>query len=217
LTSKESRAARSQLKRAEAAQKILLDELQHRVKNVLATFGSLASRMLQGDPSPKQFSAAFQARLAAMGAMHELLAQHRWEGAELRALVTASLAAYADPTKANVSIAGPQLLLKPNTAATLGLALHELATNAAKYGALSAPGGRIEVSWRLETAAPGTWLLLTWMERDGPRVERPATEGFGTSFVKRSIEYELDGTAGFAFNPEGLSVALEIPLSDKPG
>jgi two-component system CheB/CheR fusion protein len=181
------------------------------VKNLLATVSSLAVRMLKGDPSPKEFAESFLARLRAMGTMHELLAKFRWEGAELDALVTAAVAEYADVNKGNLSLIGPQVMLKPSIAASLGLVLHELATNAAKYGALSAPHGRIHVTWRVD-GNPGERLSLTWSERGGPPIAQPPKEGFGLTFVKRSMGYELDGEVDIALKPEGIDVALTIPL-----
>lgn len=203
----------SQRKQAELAQDRLLHELQHRVKNVLATVSSLATRMLKGSTSLEEFSAAFLARLTAMGTMHELLSDGKWGDAELRAVVAAAMAPYVNADTRNVGLSGPKVLLKPNTAATLGMALHELATNAAKYGALSVADGSVVVSWRIEDASSGERLSLDWMERDGPQVEPDRKEGFGTGFVSRIIEYELEGVVRLDFDPEGLHCIVEFPLS----
>jgi two-component system CheB/CheR fusion protein len=203
----------SQRKRAEAHQETLLHELQHRVKNVLATVSSLASRMLKSSGSKEEFSAAFLGRLSAMGDMHELLSRRKWEGADLGAVAKAALAPHANIDKANIQLGGPDLLLAPGVATTLGMALHELATNAAKFGALSSPKGRVDVVWDVVGPPEGRRLSLTWAERNGPAVTTPGNDGFGTYFVKRSIEYELDGTAQIVFEPDGLRCVVDIPLS----
>jgi two-component system CheB/CheR fusion protein len=200
----------SPMKQAAATQRLLLRELQHRVKNMLATTISLATRMLKEKPSPNDFAEGFLVRLRAMGAMHELLARSRWGSAELRDIVTAALAEYADVRA--IAINGPPVTMKPRTAAGFGLVLHELATNAAKHGALADGKGRVEVSWSLEGDNPGEVLSLRWRERDGPRIDEAPKEGFGITFVKRSVEYELDGETSIVFAPEGIDVALKIPL-----
>ncbi len=202
----------SQRKRVEAYQQVLLDELQHRVKNVLATISSLAARMLKDKPDGRDFAQAFTARLNAMAAMHDLLSQRGWEGADLRNLVERALAAYRGSGKASISIEGPDVLLWARTATTLGMVVHELATNAAKYGALKAAQGRVAVSWNLSGSGTERRLRISWMERDGPSVRPPAHDGFGASFIKRSVEYELEGRAQLDFEPGGLHCVIEIPL-----
>ncbi|HJU20251.1 MAG TPA: CheR family methyltransferase [Stellaceae bacterium] len=204
----------SQRKMAEAAQDTLLHELQHRVKNILATVGSLAARMLKTGGSKEEFTTAFLARLQAMGDLHDLLSRRNWQGADLRALLTAALAPYATPGMGNIALDGPEIVLKPGAAASLGLVVHELATNAAKYGALSAPGGRIDISWRVAGPAGAARLSLAWVEQDGPRVAATDAEGFGLGFVKRSIEYELEGTVEVTFDPAGLRCTIGFPLRD---
>jgi two-component system CheB/CheR fusion protein len=203
----------SQRKRAEAHQEILLHELQHRVKNVLATVNSLAGRMLKSSASKEEFAAAFLGRLSAMGDMHELLSRRKWEGADLGAVARAALAPYASLDKGNIQLGGPDILLAPGVATTLGMAFHELATNAAKFGALSSPKGHAKVVWQIIDRPEGKRLSVTWAERGGPAVMAPEKDGFGTYFVKRSIEYELDGTAQIAFEPDGVRCVVEIPLS----
>jgi two-component system CheB/CheR fusion protein len=204
----------SQRKAAEAAQEAPLHELQHRVKNILATVVSLATRMLKDSGSVEAFSAAFLARIRAMGDLHDLLSRRNWEGADLKALLAAALAPYAGADMENVALDGPALLLKPNAAASLGLVLHELATNAAKYGALSAAGGRVEVHWHIAGRAGNQRLSLVWIERGGPPVDAKHAEGFGSKFVKRSVEYELDGTAEWTLDPAGLRCTIAFPLRD---
>ncbi len=201
-------------KKVEAYQDVLVHELQHRVKNILATVSSLASRMLRDSPAGEEFARAFLNRLIAMGGMHDLLSQRSWEGADLRTLLSTALSPYARPDQSNVRLQGPEVLLKPGPATTLGMVLHELATNAAKYGALSSNKGGVEVSWEIAGTDKAPRVLISWVERDGPRIRPPTHEGFGATFVKRSIEYELDGRAELHFEPAGLRCTIELPWQD---
>jgi two-component system CheB/CheR fusion protein len=194
---------------AEAHQQILLYELQHRVKNIITTIGALASRMMKDSTSLDDFSAAFLGRLRALAATHELLSHGNWTGAGLRALIGAALQAHLGKESPRVTLGGPDLTLTPSAASTLGLVFYELATNAAKYGSLSADG-RVGVAWRLDPATAG--VLIEWTETDGPLVKAPIEEGFGTGFVRRSIEYELSGTASVQLDPAGLRWMVSFPL-----
>ena len=189
----------------------MLLELQHRVKNVLATVSSLAARMLRTSGSIEDFAASFLARLMAMATTHELLSAHRWEGTDLRTLITAIMAPYTGLRRGNVTLDGPACLLNPATAATLGLAIYELISNAAKYGALSVPGGRVQVDWRSRTRrrqATDPYLGRT----DARRSETQVKDGFDSSFIRRSIEYELQGTTELAFPPDGMRCIMAFPL-----
>ncbi|HUB44859.1 MAG TPA: CheR family methyltransferase [Acetobacteraceae bacterium] len=201
-------------KRAEEQQLLLLHELQHRVKNILATVSSLATRMAQRSRTVDEFQAAFLSRIRAMGRMHDLLANGAWSGASLRDLISAALEPYVSAARPNVRLVGSDIRLDANAAATMGMVLHELATNAAKYGALSTPGGTVEVAWaREQEAQAGGSLELTWIERDGPPVDPAGTPGFGTSFITRSVEYELQGTVSLELAPPGLRCTIRFPLS----
>jgi two-component system CheB/CheR fusion protein len=201
----------SQRKAAEDHQQVLLYELQHRVKNILATIGALATRMLSGGGSLEDFSSAFLGRLRAMATTHDLLSRTNWTGADLQQLVETVLRGQS-PAPGAVAVTGPEVVLTPNTASTLGMVLYELATNAAKYGALSEAKGRIEVSWRLIRSADGDRLALDWREIDGPPPPGSIAEGFGTGFIRRSVEYELQGMAAMEPAPNGLRWVLEFPL-----
>jgi two-component system, chemotaxis family, CheB/CheR fusion protein len=202
-------------KRAEEQQLLLLHELQHRVKNILATIASLAVRMAQRDRTVEEFHEAFLSRINAMSRMHDLLAGGAWSGTRLSMLVEAALGPYIDATKSNVQMTGPDVRLDANTASTLGMALHELATNAAKYGSLSAPSGTVDIVWgQSDDAKLGRRLHLTWTERDGPAVQPSAKPGFGTAFITRAIEYDLQGTANVEPLPAGLRCTLEFPIAD---
>jgi two-component system CheB/CheR fusion protein len=202
----------SERKRAEAQQQVLLHELQHRVKNIITTIGALASRMLKGGQSLDSFADAFTGRLAGMAKTHELLTQNNWAGTGLRPLVETTVRSYLSTDGKNFAISGPDLILTPNAAATLGMVLYELATNAAKYGAWSERGGRVNVSWHVKVAEGEDSLSLSWVETDGPAVEPPIAEGFGTGFIKRSVEYELGGHLALKLAPRGLRCLIEFPL-----
>ncbi|MGI6854429.1 CheR family methyltransferase [Mesorhizobium sp. 1B3] len=200
----------SRHKQAERAQERLLHELQHRVKNILATITALTSRMVRSSSSMTDFSAAFQERLQAMARTHELLSWYNWGGAELEELLRATLSPYAGEERRNVVMKGPPLQLNANAAATLGMVFFELASNAAKYGALAVDQGRVELTWRVEKPHS---LSIIWKEIDGPAVEKHPKLNFGTTFIQQSLEYELGGSAELKFKRTGLECVLEIPLS----
>jgi PAS domain S-box-containing protein len=202
-------------KDAELRQKLLLDELNHRVKNTLATVQSLALQTLRGAGSPEQFRRTFEARLIALSKAHNLLTTRNWEGVNIAEIVNEQLEPYAaDP--ARLVLAGDPVKLTPRAALTLSMVVHELATNAAKYGALSTPRGRVEVRWSVDRTvaspdSPGV-ARLTWSESGGPPVTPPARPGFGSKLIERSTS-ELDGTAQLDFMPAGLRYCLTLPLS----
>lgn len=188
---------------AEERRKLLIDELNHRVKNNLANVQSLALQTSGGD-SVDQFRAAFLSRLRALSRAHDLLTRNVWEAADLRDVVALTVEPYGERVEAE----GPSLALTPNAALSLNLALHELATNAAKYGALSTSDGRVEVRW---STAEGR-LLLAWTERGGPPVAPPERRGFGSRLLERGVAAELGGAVTLAFQPDGLRCRIEAPL-----
>src|SRR5262249_47730982 len=179
----------SERKNAEARQQVLLYELQHRVKNIIATISALATRTLRADVPADQFSEAFLGRLRGMAATHELLSRANWRGASLHQLIEGALRAHS-LDGSNFGIKGPDILLAANPAATLGMVFYELTTNAVKYGALSAPSGHVDVSWELMAASPADRVRLIWTESSGKPVGEIGESGFGTRFVCSSIEYE---------------------------
>jgi two-component system CheB/CheR fusion protein len=201
----------SALRRGEIQQQVLLHELQHRVKNILTTVGALASRMLKGNRSIDDFAAAFTGRLSAMAKTHELLTASNWEGAELRQLIDATVRSYNSFDGRNISVSGPELVLAPAAASTLGLVFYELATNAMKYGALKERKGRVNISWRLRKLEGREDIDLEWVESDGPVIPEMAKEGFGSGFVRRSVEYELGGKVDLNFQPNGLRCGIIFP------
>ncbi len=207
----------SERKQAELRQKLLLDELNHRVKNTLATVQSLATQTLRGAGSPEQFRRTFEERIVALSKAHNLLTTRNWQGAELADILSEQLAPYAaDP--ARLSLGGETVSLAPRAALTLSMVFHELATNAAKYGALSVPGGRLTVSWHVERRDPviqGPSLLrLSWRESDGPPVRAPERRGFGSRLIERSTG-ELDGEAQLEFTASGFCYSLVISIDPR--
>lgn len=201
----------SERRQGEAHQQVLLYELQHRVKNLITTIIALAGRTVQGSATLDDFSTTFLGRLQAMAATHELLSHGNWTGANLRELIEAAAQSHLGRDTQSVRLRGPELTLSANAASTLGLVFYELVTNASKYGGLSAPGGHVDVVWRAEDSEAGR-LVLDWIERDGPRLAGPLGDGFGTSFIKRSIEYELGGRVELQPLSDGLRCTLAFPL-----
>ena len=203
-------------KKAEEQRELLIHELNHRVKNTLATVQSLAAQTLRSAGDFKEFTAAFEARLFALSKTHNLLTDGAWAGASLRALLEVEVAPYAEGGESGrFSLAGMHdVHLGPRAAVALGLAFHELATNAVKYGALSNEGGSIAVMWNLEDAAQEQQLLLhlVWTEQGGPAVEKPGRRGFGTRLIERGIASELGGEVSIEHRPDGLVCEMRIPL-----
>lgn len=204
----------SRHKQAEDQQRYLLAELQHRVKNILATIASLATRLADGR-SVESFNEAFLSRLEAMSRTHDLLASGNWSGITLRSLVETALEPYATAEKENIVLGGPEIRMRTNAATTLGMIFHELATNASKYGASSSAHGRVEASWAMPAAEPGNQhsVQLTWAEHGGPPVDETRPAGFGTSFITRGVEYELAGNASVELVRPGLRCSITFPVA----
>jgi PAS domain S-box-containing protein len=207
---------RTAQKREEEQRRLLLAELNHRVKNTLAIVQSLVTQTARGAASVDALRGSLEARLEALATAHDLLTREGWQGADLGDVVRATLAPYAGES-ARIQVGGPELHLTPNAALVLNMALHELATNAAKYGALSAPEGWVEVSWRLDQPgdAPGATLDLLWRERGGPPVPPAPARGFGTRLIESTVTYQLGGDARLAFAPDGVECWFQLPLSSK--
>jgi two-component system CheB/CheR fusion protein len=200
-------------KRAEAERDLLTRELEHRVKNTLAVVQSLAQQTTSRMHSIEDFREAFIGRLRALAQAHSLLLDAHWRSADLKALVTQTTEAYADDPDV-IAIDGPPVALAPKQSLGLSLALHELGTNAAKYGALSRREGRLRIAWRIEPAETGSLLRLTWQERHGPRVAPPSSKGFGTDLIELVCSYELDGTAQLDYAPQGLTCEIVLPIDE---
>lgn len=203
----------SERKSAEVQQKTLRDELNHRVKNTLATVQSLARQTLLRARSRRAFEERFQGRLMALSEGHDQLTRGNWEQAELREVLAAALASCLDEPSGRVEMEGEAVLLHPRAALTLVMVFHELTANAVKYGALARPRGRLAVRWTVAPEEDERMLAITWRERGGPAVRRPARPGFGTKLVERSIPAELGGTASLRFDPAGLCCEMRFPLA----
>ena len=199
-------------KAGEQRQKLLIDELNHRVKNTLATVQSLASQTARGALTPEAFREGFEGRLIALSKAHDQLTRHHWESAGLREIVSASIAPYAGAGPERIVLRGEDIVLRPRAVLTLAMAFHELTTNAAKYGALSLPGGRIEIRWQVAGGA-APMLRIDWVEQKGPVVSEPQRRGFGSKLIEGSIAAELGGSARLAFERSGVRCEIVIPLA----
>jgi PAS domain S-box-containing protein len=207
----------SERKIAERRQKLLIDELNHRVKNTLATVQSLAAQTARGEPLPAIFRERFEGRLTALSKAHNQLTVRHWENADLRDLLTASLAPYAATASNRIVLRGEDLVLRPRAVLTLAMVFHELTTNAAKYGALSVSGGRVEIAWRPVEANGRAQLRIDWTETGGPPVEAPKRRGFGSRLIEGSIAAELGGSARLTYAPAGLTCAMTMPMEMATG
>jgi PAS domain S-box-containing protein len=198
------------IKDSERRQRVLINELNHRVKNTLATIQSLAAQTGKRAETVGEFRQSFESRLLALSSTHDALTRTGWEMASLRELALHELKPYGAD---RCVIAGEDVQLAPKQALAVGMVLHELATNAAKYGALSPPSGVVQIVW---TRGLDERLHLRWVEMGGPPVATPLRQGFGSRLIHASIENELSGRAHLAFDPGGLIVEIEIPLAREP-
>jgi len=180
------------------------------VKNTLSTVQAIASQTIRSAPTPADFREAFEARLQALSRAHDLLVRTQWEGAELGSILADEFRPYGPD---RVTIKGPAVTLPAREALAVSLVVHELTTNAAKYGGLSTPGGRLSVTWRVVRGEAGRALDLTWSERGGPRLAGPPErKGFGSRLIERSIGRDLGGRQEAEFAPEGLTCRIAIPI-----
>lgn len=200
---------------AEAKQRLLLDELNHRVKNTLATVQSIAMQTRNTAADQDSFYQNFNERLHALSCAHDLLTSVSWDGVRLTQVLQQVLAPYGDDRAARISILGPDVRLNANAAITLNMAFHELATNAAKYGALSTPGGEVSVTWKLRPEA--NVIELAWIESKGPTVRPPGRRGFGSKLIERGVRHELEADVELIFAPEGCRCRMTLPVSEKLG
>jgi PAS domain S-box-containing protein len=195
-------------KLAEEHQRLLINELNHRVKNTLAIVQAIAWQSLRGGAAPTAVREAFEGRLAALATAHDVLTRQNWEAAGIDEIIRGATAPH-DPGEGRLSACGPAVELPPKTAVALALAMHELATNAVKHGALSGPGGRVVVRWTVEAGR----LRLSWSESGGPLVAPPAQRGFGARLLEQGLAEELGGTVRLDFRPEGLVCTVDAPFS----
>lgn len=202
----------SERKRAEVHNTLLLHELSHRVKNLLASVQSLATETLRTAPTLEVFQEAFIARLMALSATHGLLVEQEWRDAGLRDVLAAELVPYQGAGSPRWTANGPDLRLSPRMAVALGMAFHELATNAVKFGALSVPAGHIDIDWTEHAGSGGQRLHLTWVERGGPRVTPPVHKGFGSRLIAEGLAFDLDGEVQVDYPPEGIRCTVDVPM-----
>ncbi|MCR5875057.1 PAS domain-containing protein [Phenylobacterium sp. J426] len=197
----------TEARRAEERQALLINELNHRVKNTLATVQSLARQTLRDGLVTREARERFTERLLALSTAHNVLTRRNWESAELAEIAEEAVR----PWTPRIALAGPAVQVAPNVALAVSMALHELATNAVKYGALSAPAGRVDVGWRLGDEAG---IALTWTETGGPPVVAPAgVRGFGSRLLTQGLAGELGAPAELDYRPEGLVCRLHAPAA----
>ncbi|MBN9021122.1 MAG: sensor histidine kinase, partial [Rhizobiales bacterium] len=198
-------------KRAEDQVRFLMRELSHRAKNQLAVVVAMARRTAERSADIADFERVFSERLMALARSTDLLVNQNWRGVSLADLVDAHLMPFVAGNKSRVAVGGPPVELGPDAAQSVGLALHELATNASKYGALSVPDGAVAVTWqRTEGDAPG--LRIEWVESGGPPVSEPTRTGFGSIVIQRNVAQSLHGEVTYEFRPGGVFWALAVPL-----
>jgi len=195
-------------KAGEAHLRDIMRELTHRSKNLLAVIQAMARQTARHAGTTEGFLDQFSARLQALAASHDLLVQESWHGASLSELIRSQLGHYLDRDGSQVSVEGPAVLLKPEAAQSLGLAIHELATNAAKYGGLSVPTGRVSIDWQVR---PGDGIEIVWTESGGPGVTEPKRRGFGSLVVERNLARSLDADVKLEFLPQGARCRMLIP------
>lgn len=197
-------------KRAELHLRLLVNEMNHRVKNSLATIQAIAAQSFTDSQSLPQAQEAFANRLVSLAEAHDLLTRENWEGADLHEIAERLAALHGGADR--FALSGPAVRLSPKTALSLSMALHELATNALKYGALHTPAGRVRIAWDVAAGPGAERLNLTWVERDGPPVKPPGQRGFGTRLIERGLAAELAGSAKIEFHPEGVVCRIDALL-----
>ena len=210
-------AASASEAQAQETQRLLIDELNHRVKNTLVTVQAMAEQTLRKTRDPAHFVESFRGRLQALSRAHDSLMRRTWTGVDLESLIREQLLVGADQY-APITFSGPDMQLKPREAVHLGLVLHELGTNARKYGALKVPEGKLNVTWHLTGHGASRFLEINWVESGGPTVSPPTGQGFGTLLIKRGLEDSLGGEASISFATTGVTcdMRLPIPQTDDP-
>jgi PAS domain S-box-containing protein len=202
-------------KQSEKRQALLIAELDHRVKNVLARVAVVAMHTRQGSGTMDEFVRALSGRIQSMAAAHSLLSQSRWYGVGLTDLIRHQLAPYT--TDANTTICGPEVMLTSAETQAVAMVIHELVTNAAKHGALSNPNGRVSVSWDRTGTDAAAVLTIAWRELGGPSIAGPIQSGYGSSLIRDLIPHELGGTVDLIFASDGACCKIAIPLERRYG
>jgi PAS domain S-box-containing protein len=201
-------------KKDQTHSRMLIDELNHRVKNTLSTVQSIVFQALRTPGGPGVVRESIESRLFALSRSHDLLSSDHWEGAGLHDLVDNALEPFrvAEGRAERFVVKGENVRLQPKTILTLAIAFHELATNAIKYGAFSSESGTIAISWKVNRGPEGVRLILRWEESDGPPVVRPTRKGFGSWVIERGLAHELGGSVELIYPIEGVVCTIDIPL-----
>lgn len=202
-------------KLAEARQRLLIDELNHRVKNTLAAVQSIAVQTARTMKSPAAFRQAFDSRLLALAGAHDLITQRGWQGAALSDIARQTLRPFVDGNPSRMMIEGAEIDFSPNAAVIMSMGLHELATNAVKYGAWSASGGYVALQCRIDRSGSDPMAEIIWHEHGGPPVIPPTRRGFGSRLLKHGVALELDGTVDLDYAPAGLICTARVKLSER--
>ena len=195
---------------ADKLQKLILEELHHRIKNTLATVGAIASQSLRHAPSLHDAQHTIEGRLLALGRAHDLLLQVRWTGADLRKIVSGATEPFDNADRPRFSIDGPGVDIASGAVIAIAMTLNELCTNTTKFGALSVPEGHVDVSWTVDAASAR--LRLTWKEQGGPSVTAPTRQSFGTRLIE-TLGRQLKGDVKLSYQPAGFVYALDVPLA----
>ncbi|GJD57987.1 Blue-light-activated histidine kinase 1 [Methylobacterium dankookense] len=202
----------SERRASEDRQNLLVRELHHRVKNTLATVQAVLNASLRSSLGLAEFRQAFTGRIASLAKTHALITEDRVQVVPFEQLVSAEVKAYEEPDRRRIALQGPRVMLASDLAVPVGMALHELATNAVRHGALADPDGRLEVAWSVEDGPDGRVLHWTWNEHDGPPVALPTREGFGSQLLNRVLTLQVGAKVDIAFAPDGLRVSVAVPL-----
>ncbi|MFC4172492.1 HWE histidine kinase domain-containing protein [Microvirga sp. GCM10011540] len=198
--------------RADARRRLLINELNHRVKNTLATVQSIAAQAFRANDWRPEVREAFEARLIALSKAHDVLTRESWDGADLREIVAQATAPFSSIGHARFTVEGPPVRLSPSVALSLAMTLHELLTNAVKYGALSVAEGRVAIVWSVDETPESVRLKLTWQESGGPAVSEPQQKGFGSRLIERSLTREHGGEVRITYPAPGLACEIVITL-----
>jgi PAS domain S-box-containing protein len=202
----------TETKIAQEQQGLLINELNHRVKNTLATVQSLVTRTLRGAASPTQARLDIDARLIALARAHDVLTRENWDGAGLREVVRQAIDPFETDRAGRFDVSGPEIRMSPRLSLSLAMILQELATNAVKYGALSNDCGRVQIDWSVIEGEGLSTLRFFWSEKGGPRVQAPQRRGFGTTLIERTFGYEEGGRADLKYLPDGLVAEISVPV-----
>ena len=205
----------SKHKEEQAQLKMLVEELNHRVKNTLTNVQSIIRQVVKTDAEPKEIRETLSSRITALSRSHELLSKEKWKSASMKDIVCVALDPFriAKEPPDRIKITGPNTRFPPNAAVALAIVLNELATNALKYGSLSVVEGRLEIDWKIEGSPSSPILALLWREFGGPTVVLPKRVGFGMRVIERGLAHELKAVTQVKFLPEGLVCEIRIPLS----